>query len=145
MRLVLAALALVVIGVAHGQTALEKVGPGGTSIIEVTCVDAMRRISAADKVTLNRQFRSDIVLRCSAVAKQGRGRVVHGDFSYRNRYAHDDKMHSFRLSDFSGQLGEVYGNIELSFLIGLPDRERPWVIDLFFGGRSVRIGFATNP
>ena len=145
MRLVLAALALVVIGVTHGQTALEKVGPGGASVIAVTCDDAMRRISAADKVTLNRQFRSDIVLRCSAVATQGRGRVVHGDFSYRNRYAQDDKMHTFRLSDVSGQLGEVYGSIELNFLIGLPNRERPWVIDLFFGGRSARIVFTSNP
>ena len=49
------------------------------------------------------------------------------------------------MSDFRGGLGEVYGNIELDFHIGLPNRQRPWVIILYFGNGSTQVVFGTNP
>ena len=105
----------------------------------------MRRLSASEQLALERQFRSTIVVRCRAVATAGSGRVSASDFTYRHRYASDERVHSLRMTDFRGRLGEVYGNIELDFYIGLPSRQRPWVVVLYFGSGSTQIVFGANP
>lgn len=145
MRILVAVAVAAVVGSAFGQAPMVKSHHGGASVVEVVCVDAMRRLSASDQVALERQFRSSIVVRCRAVATAGSSRVAASDFSYRHRYAGDDRVHSLRMSDFRGGLGEVYGNIELDFYIGLPSRERPWVIVLYFGSGSTQIVFGANP
>ncbi len=145
MRLLLLVALSAVVGVAFAQTPMLKIGPGGMSVIEVVCVDAMRRLDALEQVQLERQFRSDIVVRCRATAAAGSGRVSATDFSYRNRYASDERLHSFRMSDFRGDLGEVYGSVVLDFHIGLPNYQRPWVINLYFASGSTQIVFGTNP
>jgi hypothetical protein len=145
MRILVAVAVATVVGVAFGQAPMVRSQHGGATVIEVVCVDAMRRLGASEQLALERQFRSSIVIRCRAVATAGSGRVVAADFSYRHRYAADDRVHALRMSDFRGGLGEVYGNIELDFYIGLPSRQRPWVIVLHYGSGSTEIVFSTNP
>lgn len=145
MRSLMAVALSAVVGIAFAQAPMVKIGPGGMSVIEVVCRDAMWRLDAREQLQLERQFRSDIVVRCHATAQTGSGRVSATDFSYRNRYASDERLHAFRLSDFRGSLGEVYGSIELDFFIVLPDYQRPWVITLYFASDSTQIVFVTNP
>ena len=138
---------LVGVAFAHGlaQGPMVKTGPGGSSVIEVVCDDAMRRLDAVTRAELERRFRSDIVVRCRASASVGFGRIAAREFSYRSRYAADERVHNLRQGDFHGQLGEVYGGTVLEFFIGLPNFSRPWVIELYFGDGATEIVFVRNP
>ena len=139
MRLLLALVVFAFVGPVAAQNPMVKTGPGGTSAIEVTCDDAFRTVDVATRRDLERRFGSSIVLRCVASAASGSGRVAFTDFSYRHRYASDERMHRLRMTDFHGQMGEVYGSLTREFYIGLPDRQRPWVIVVYFGDDSTQI------
>ena len=145
MRWMLMAAMVSMLGVAAAQTPMVKSGPGGASAVEVVCVDAFRRADAATKRELERRFRSTIVLRCEATAVSGSGRLSHRDFAYRHKYAADTRVHTLRMTDFDGQLGEVYGSTVREFHIGLPAQSRPWVVVLSFGDDSTEIVFVSNP
>lgn len=145
MRWMLMVVTVSLLGVAAAQSPMVKTGPGGASAVEVVCVDAFRRVDDATRRELERRFRSTIVLRCEATAVSGSGRVSHRDFSYRLRYASDDRVHTLRMTDFDGQLGEVYGSSVREFHIGLPARSRPSVVVVHFGEDSTEIVFISNP
>ncbi len=145
MHRLIAVIACSLIGAALAQSPMSKTGPGGSSVIEVVCVDAFRRADDATRRDLERRFRSTIVAQCEAFAVKGSGRVQHGDFSYRHRYASDERLHSLRMTDFFGQLGAVYGASVREFYIGLPAQSRPWVVVLYFGDDSSQIVFTSNP
>ena len=145
MRVMIAVLACLAAAVGHGQTTLAKIGPGGSSIVHVTCQDAMRGISPSEQVELGRDFKSDIVLRRVAEADKGSGRLSSNDFTYRNRYATDESLDDFRNTDFKGRLGSVSGNVTREFLIGFHDTARPLVIILHLGDDSGQFVFTSNP
>ena len=141
MRILFLVAVLAATGVGLAQRPMVKTGPGGSSTIEVLCEDAFRTVDAAKRAALTQQFRSSIIVRCTARAPRGSGRVQPSDFSYQHRYAMDTRVHTLRLTDFTSGHGEVYGSIEREFFIGRPDRERPWVVVLYFGDGSTEIVF----
>jgi hypothetical protein len=143
-RLLLSLIVCATFGLVVAQGAMVKTGPGGGSVVEVVCEDAFRSVDRATRLDLERRFRSTIVVRCLASASRGSGRVAYSDFTYRNRYASDERLHSFRMTDVSGQMGEVYGSVVRDFFIGLPSRQRPWVIVLYFGAGSTQIVFTSD-
>lgn len=145
MKLFVTLLLMALGGSALAGSPMLKSGPADSSLVEVECTDAMRGANPTERTEIERRFRSTIVLRCKARALKGAGAVQASDFSYKNRYAGDERVYEVSMSDVQGILGEVYGTIERDFLIGLPKRERPWIITLFFAGSSSDIVFVTKP
>jgi hypothetical protein len=144
MRLLIAVIVCSLVGAVAAQSPMLKTGPGGASVIGVVCDDAFRTADDATKRDLERRFRSTIVLHCAAVATKGSGRIAHSDFSFRHRFASDERLQALRMTDFLGQMGAVYGSMVREFYIGLPAQPRPWVIVLYFGDDSSQIVFTSR-
>lgn len=133
------------VGVSEAQARLTKVGVAGSSTIRVECGDALSARVPQNVEDLKRRFKSDIIIRCVAVAAEGSGVINAGDFSWRYKYGSDTTVTVLRNSNAYGSFGQVYGPIEREFYFGLPQTQRPEVILLMLDGNTATITFVSNP